>query len=409
MDRYIAEIVLSAPVYMPADERKVLGEPRYYGCQKAYWTIDFELDELGTRRPLGVRLTFQLEAMSLEAAEDAALVVGLRFAQVLAAYSGSPLPTPKLKRLARIGVSDGLFEQYDYYYLDGLEALPCVMLRPFNLEKLLLWFGGLNESAAYRLELAARWYGMSVGAQDPLDGYLAVWIGLESVGPTFGTRVHQSGPKAPCKVCGNQPGIHRDRGEAGIEHAIKEVAHELLKRRSLMDLKNLRNDIAHGRRPPQPLRLEAEGLLPDLQLTLIFAVLTAARPEASMQRSGKAILPRNFKVYPDARATVRSPVELIHHKPYFGEWLEVNRRFSQERSRLESDGQYIWGARTGIQVKGWIPDGVQLEKEYVIFARLGRSWENLDTDEEHPPIPVVSWRTLTLSPAWERHLSGQEN
>ena len=410
MYRYVTEIALPAPVYMRLDERKALGEPEYYGCRKAYWAIYSEMDDLGTPRPLGIRLIAELEAVNLESAEDTALQVGLRFSQVLATYSGSPLQSPRLNRLGRIGDSGGLFQQYDYYYLEGPDALPRVLLRPHGLERLLSWFGRLDEPTVYRLELAARWYGMSVGAQDPLDAFLAVWIGLESVGAVFGTRVHEKGPKVSCNICGNQAGINRDRGEAGIEHAIKEVTPELLAGRSLMDLKRLRSDIAHGLKPAQPLRLEAEKSLPDLQLALIFAILTRARPETSAPRSGRAILPRNFKIYPDARSGILSEMELINHKPFFGEWLDVQRRLSNQRSRLESDGNYIWGARTGIGVEGRVPTGSpELKREYVIFERMGRLWEDLESDEEHPAIPVVPWRATTLSSAWEHYLTGQDS
>lgn len=406
MDRYVAEIAIPAPVYMPVDERKALGHAQYYGCRRAYWRIHTELDNNGTPCPQGICLTAELEATNLEAAEDAALDMGLRFSQVLATYSGSPLQTPKLKRIGRVGGSDGLFEQFDYYYLEGPDALPRVLLRSYDLEKLLSWFGSLDEPTAYRLELAARWYGISAGAQDPLDGYLAVWIGLESVGPAFGTHAHQTGPKVSCQVCKNEPGIDRNKGEAGIEHSIKAVAPELLQRCSFNELKNLRNDIAHGVKPAQPLRLAAGESLPDLQLALIFAIITTARPDSYAPRSGRAILPRNFKVYPDARAAVRSQVELIYHRPYFGEWLEVDRRYSQQRSRIESDGSYIWGARTRVEVKGkFASESPEIAREYVIFNRMGRSWENLDTDDESPSIPVVPWRATTISPAWQHYLS----
>ena len=408
MEKYVAEIDLPAPVYMRFDGRRALSEPAYYGCLKGFWRIYFEMDDHGTPRPLGVRLTAELEAASLESAEDTALHIGHRFSQVLATYSGSPLPFPLLKRLGRIGNSQGLFEQFDYYYLVGLEALSRVFLRHYDLERLLSWFGKLDQPTAYRIELAGRWYGMSVGAQDPLDGYLAVWIGLESLGPAFGARVHPYGPKVSCNICGNPSGINRNKGEAGIKHAIKEVTPELLESRTLTDLKSLRNEIAHGLKPAGALRLEAEVVLPDLQLALIFGILTTARPETSAPRSGRAILPRNFKLYPDARSAVRSQVELINHKPHFGEWLDVDRRFSHERSRLEPDGSYVWGARTGIGVKGKAPTGApELEREYVIFERMGRSWESLESDDEHPAVPVVSWRTATLSAAWEHYLTGQ--
>jgi hypothetical protein len=409
MSRFVSEIAIPAPVYMPIGERRALSELEYYGCLRVYWTIHTELDDNGTPRPLGIGLTAELEATNLESAEDASLDLGLRFGQVLAVYSGSPLPTPKLVHLARIGPAGGLLEQYDYYYLDGAEALPRVMLRSYDLEKLLSWFGKLDEGTAYRLELAARWYGISVGAQDPLDGYLAVWVGLESVGPVFSNRLHPHGTKAPCTVCKNAAGVDRDRGQAGIEHAIKLVAPELLEGRSFATLKALRDAIAHGLKSAAALRLEVSEVLLDLQLVLIFVILSAARPDSSAQRSGRAILPREFKVYPDARAAVRSQVELIDHKPFFGEWLHVKRRNLWQRSRIESDGNYIWGAKTSVSVEAKIPQGAPgLQSEYIIFERRGRSWEHPDPDAEHPQIPVVLWRSSAVSAAWARYLLEEE-
>ena len=163
MARFVAEISLPAPVYMPIGERKPLGQIAHYGSKKAYWKMDTEMDSNGTPKPLGICLTMELEATDLETAEDAELDAGLRFSQVLAAYSGSPLQASKLTRVARVGESEGLLDQFNYYYLEGPDALPRVMLRPYQLENLLSWFGSLNERAAYPLELAARWYGMSVG------------------------------------------------------------------------------------------------------------------------------------------------------------------------------------------------------------------------------------------------------
>ena len=371
--------------------------------------MDYGTDENGTPRPLGICLTAELSAENLEAAEDAALDVGRRFSLVLSTYSGSPLQQPKLKRLGRIGDSKGLFEQFEYYYLEGADALPRVMLRSYDLEKLISWFGALDEQTAYRLELAARWYGISVGSEDPLDGYLAVWIGLESVGPAIGSHMHPNGPKVSCPVCQNESGIDRDRGKAGIEHSIKKVAPELLKIHTFEELKGVRDSIAHGGEPAEPLRFSAKGSLADLQLALIFSIITAARPESATPGAGRAILPRNFSVYPDGRAAVRSPVELIYHKPYYGEWLQVDRRYRDPKSRIESDGNYIWGAKIGVKVQGkFTSDSHNLVQEYVIFDRLGRSWQNLESDEELPSIPVITWRDIALSPAWQQYLLPQE-
>lgn len=407
VDRYVAELDIPAPVYMPAVQRKELGNPEYFGCLRAYWYVYFDTDSNGTKRPLGIRLTAEIEASGREEAEDKALNAGLRFAEVAAAYSGSPLWNPSLNRLGRVGASDGLLDQYNYYYLEGVEAYPRALLRPYDLERLLLWFSTSDQRTADRLSLAARWYGTSVGAEDPLDGYLSVWIGFESVGPTLGTRVHSFGPKASCKVCGNKAGIKRNNGEAGIEHAVKETAPELLDGRSLTDLKELRNQIAHGLSPASSLRPIVREFLPDLQLGLIFAILTVARPETSAPRSGRAILPRDFRPYPDARAMLRSAVELVNHRPFFGGWVQVKRRFIDSRSRVEADGNYVWGAKTGIETVAIIPNGAPaLEKSYVIFERRGRSWED-QSESDLPSIPVVPWRATPISPAWRRYLSAQ--
>lgn len=348
----MVELEIPAPVYMSVRERKALGNPEYYGCRRAYWSIYSRPDSHGIPEPKGLRLIAEFDAPDVEAAEDKAIdVIGLRFAQVLAAFSGSPLSSPRLVRLGRVGESDRLLEQLDYYYLEGALALPRVMLISYGLERLLGWFGELEQPDLSRLELAARWYGTSLGSQDPLDGYLSVWIGLESAGPILHKRVHKFGPKVRCATCENESGVDRDRRDAGIEHSIKTTAPELLTGRSLQELKDIRNGIAHGLRSADSLRPEAEELLPDLQLGLINAILTAARPDSSAPGSGKAMLPRDFKVYPDARHRALSDREL-DHQPFSGEWLQVDRRFDGEKSRLEDDGNYVWGAGVGIESLG---------------------------------------------------------
>ena len=406
MDRFVVDLYLPEPLHMRLGVRRALNEYQaaYLGCRRGYWENRWEMDELGITRPVGVRLVVEFEATNIEDAEDKALMVGLRFGQVVTVYAGSPLSVPRLERVARVGPREGVFEQYNYYYVEGPDALPQVQLLPDELERLLSWFAVLNERVHERLELAARWYGMSVGAQDPLDGYLSVWIGLESMGPVLNERVHPEGQRAACVVCGNQPG-RRDRGEAGIQHAIKQVAPELLEGRDLQDLANVRNDIAHGLEAAGSLRISADQLLADLQLALIFGIITAARPTTSAPGSGKAILPRDFKVYPDARNSVRSEVELVFHKPYFGEWIEVDRIFEDMRSRVEADGAYIWGAQTRIASKTTVAEAPQMTREYVIFERLGRRWTEVSIDDAHPSIPVVPWRIRPLSPAWQRYVS----
>ncbi len=394
---------------MNGETRKPIPDPEYYGIERGYWGVYTELDEFSTPKPLGIYLVIQFTSEHLEFAEDAALEVGIQFAQILAAYSGSPLPLPSLKRLARVGDADGTLEHHEYYYLDGRNALPHVMLEPERLDNLLKWVSVLKEESRDRLELAARWYGMCIGAADSLDGYLAAWIGLESVGPALDDRVHAAGPKAPCEVCANAAGVNRKRGDAGIEHAIKEVAPEVFVGRSLVDLKNIRNDIAHSLKSSTELRQDADTILPDLQLALIFAILTAVRPESSAPGSGHAQLPREFKPFPEGRHTTTSKVELLKHKPYFEEWLTVTREFQDESTHAEKDGNYVWGAQTLFKVQGYVPEeDLELEKTYCLFKRLGRKFEDKGTDSDLPNIPVIAWRDVPLTDAWQRYMSQAE-
>ena len=209
------------------------------------------------------------------------------------------------------------------------------------------------------------------------------------------------------EVCKNESGKRRKRGEAGIVHAINAVAPELLPRYAFQQLQQLRHDIAHGLEPADQLRPVAGESLPDLQLSLIFSLLTAARPDVSAPGAGRAILPRDFKVYPDARSSVRSQVKMINYQPYYGGWLPVGREYTEEKSRIESDGQYIWGSgiRTVVETT---TDFSELVSEYVIFERMGRSSNSLDADGDSRSIPLIPWRTTTVSAAWKYYL-GQES
>ena len=90
----------------------------------------------------------------------------------------------------------------------------------------------------------------------------------------------------------------------------------------------------------------------------------------------------------------------------FGGWFEIERKFDGERTRLGQDGNYVWGAKTLIKVTPPIPT---LKREYVIFDRLGRSWENLDTEPSLSQISVIPWRETPVTPAWARYQSEPES
>ena len=257
------------------------------------------------------------------------------------------------------------------------------------------------------IELAVRWYGMSVGSSDPLDGYLAAWIGLESVGPTLNHLYHTAGPKAPCTTCGNVAGEDRDRKIAGIEHMIRVTADELLDHRTMEDLENLRHDIVHALRPADKLRPISENLLPNVQLVLGVGILTALKPAPTSDVGWSAMLPRDYEVRPDARATLYSSVELVDHQSYSDGWIRAERTITEERSRCEPDGNYVWGGGVRVRWKVTLPtEAAQPKQQYVQFERSGRKLEVVRPAFGHSKLPQVEeapWRDRSIPQAWERY------
>jgi len=411
---YVAELLVPSALYASHGDRGAIPNPGGFGITRGYWRVHFQPDHLQTERPTGLMLTVQFVSEDRETAEDLAITVGLGLSEVISLYSGSPLTKLLLRRLARIGPADGILEQNEYIYHREMDNLPRIKVDTPEFTKILQWFGNLDAEEEYRSKLAARWYGMAVGASDPLDGYLAVWIGLESIGPAVDRRFHPSGPKVACQVCQNKAGEDRDRKTAGIDHAVRLVAPEILDSRSIDDLVNIRNQIAHGLAPANDLRSAAEELVPDLTLVLGVATLTAARPEEVKPGSGKAALPRDYETRPDARASLLSSVELVNHCPYYGGWIPFKREYVDEYSRTEPDGRYFWGAlRAGI---GWKPSvsspSPDLTKEYVEFKRLGSdfTFPSVELPESQPPpVPIGPWRVRPVSKAWERYLGNVQN
>lgn len=393
---YVAELAIPSALFTKSDERGRIPQPNAFGIVRGYWQPRLQRDHLGTNHSTGLTLTMEFVDRDREAAEDKALAVGLRLSAITSMYSGSPLSKPRLTRLARIGPNGGVLEQNEYFYLPDTLRLPRIKLDSLEFNRLLDWFGKVTSIDAYRLDLAARWYGVAVGASDPLDGYLATWIGLESIGPVVDKVFHPSGPKAVCTVCQNKVARDRDRGRAGIEHTAHIAAQKLLDTYSVEQLEKIRNQIAHGLAEMGSLRSVADKLLPDLLSVLGVATLTAARPEKDKPGLGKAARPRDYEFRPDARASLRSSVELLNHRPFFDEWIPVTRSYVKEGSRIEPDGLYVWGAQKTELT--WTPTVNQpvpaLVDEYIAFERLGHEFTVPETEaSEPPPTPREPWRT----------------
>ena len=253
-----------------------------------------------------------------------ALVAGYELSVLLATYLGSPLAMPELSKLAEIGQSGGIIEQRNYYYESAESGWTAVKITPGDLDILIRRVAAQPPLIRDALELAMRWYGMSVGADDPLDSYLAVWIGLEALGPAFNDRVHPAGCSQPCQKCGYSSGGQLARGDAELNHLFVMIAPELLEYGHLQDLKNIRNDIAHvsrivgDRGDVGEVRESATELFPDLMVCLAKAILTLASPRDAQPGGINSALPRDYKTHPTTMAWVRGNKEILALKPWFG-------------------------------------------------------------------------------------------
>ena len=78
-----------------------------------------------------------------------------------------------------------------------------------------------------------------------------------------------------------------------------------------------------------------------------------------------------------------------------------------EKSRCESDGRYVWGARVSIRWNVTVQPGAPTPiQDYVQFERRGHHSEDVEAragQTDLPPIPVGQWRESDVSPAWRRY------
>lgn len=400
---YVAEIFLPTSVFGRIGERMTVLHPENFGISRGYLRFQLGSDHLGTDRIVGVTLVAEVVAASRPRAEDAALSAAARLIELLSLYSGSPLEKPILRRLALTGNQGGLLEQHVYFYEGEPDNLPRIYLDFDELKRLVSWISNANEQDRDKVDLAARWYGMSVSAGDSLDAYLAAWIGLESIGAALDRKVHTSGAKARCPVCRNPAGIERDRKFAGIQHIMQITAPVLLDSFSVQQLASVRNQIAHGLTPARKLRATALRVVPDLHLCLGKAILTTLRPSGSRPGSGRLVLPRDFEKRPDAMASIVSRVELPDYEPFFGEWVELTRAYDEENSRVEADGTYVRGARVGVRIEVTVPHGAPKPRtRYQEFARKGHNFRTIA--DRGKRLPLRHWRYRPPTAAWSATL-----
>jgi hypothetical protein len=283
--RYIAEIAVRAEIHLSPRFHSVLPSPEYFGIRRGYWKVSTEEDHLGTSRCNGLLATIEFIAVDREIAEDISITVGEKLGQLAQFYGGSPIHSPTLNRLAEIGIHDGIIEQNIYAYLNERDRLRQITLKPYEFEKLLTRIGELELTIRQVLELAIRWHINSLSSNRSQDGYLAAWIGLEAIGPKLDDIYHPDGPRSACTVCGNPAGTKRDKKLAGIEHMIRVSAGELLEGKTVHDLAQIRNEIAHCLRSSDAMETLTNSILRDIQLSLAIGILTTADRGSEYRRS----------------------------------------------------------------------------------------------------------------------------
>ena len=335
MTSFIAEINIPIVCHMPPNKCHRLENPTYFGVKRGYWRLALRPDEIGNDKSSGIDLVMELNAESIEGAEDAALDAGKSLSLFFTVFAGQPSMSPLLNRLAEIGPSEGIIEQRKYYYESNGADLTTMEMTPWKFSSFLRRITQQPHETRALLEMAIRWYSIGITANDSLDSYFAFWIGLEALCESLAERYHPKGYES-CQLCQGasleaSKAIRRkkDIGDLlAINHLIVRVAHELLMQQSIVDLKNLRNFVAHPDRfirkgkSLDDVREEIKPLLQDIQLCLATAVLNLVNPP--QEDPGAVTLwgtPR-LESHPYGMVWLRSDTELDCYDPWSGKWVK---------------------------------------------------------------------------------------
>ena len=394
MSKYISEVKIRTGGYLPKNARTPLVNPEYFGICRGYWGVGLKKDSLGNDQTDGIVATLEYFANDFEEAEDTALSATKKLATFLAAYTGSPLEQPQLGRIALVGSLGGVVEQRDYYY-DESEARPLIKMVPDDLTALIRRAACKSSKEQTALETAIRWYGIATAAEEPPDAYLALWIGLEALGSDLNNRFHPNGEKAPCHTCKNIPGKKRKRAEAGIEHLIRRVAPQCLEHRSLQELKNIRNKIVHAGIPLTSVVETATELVHILLKSLAIAILEVAQHEWEDQTL-RLSEPKDHETRPSSMYQTCFRSESPYHKPWYGDWVPIERTWTLDSSEIRSSGMYERFTRNSFE-KHLLTDHPSTEPsfKFTIFPRKGIEYKEAEGGGE---IQLREWRKGITSP-----------
>ena len=386
--------------------RGVVPRPLPFGSERAYWRV-WQDDG----QAVGVLLTAEIIAVGFSDAESKALSTSRRLGLLLSLWSGSPVSTPRLIRMARVGAT-GLSAQRSYVYQGEVARFPSVPLDRHEFERMLLRYAELDAKRAEAIDRGLRWYSIAVGSSgDAATQYLACWVGLESVGAELNARYHPI-PRARCETCDSPAGEKRPGVEAGLHHLLRRAIPEVVAdREDYFRLAQIRHDIAHGLTEADAYEAAAEPRSPDLVLALGSALLTLFAPPSASPRAWRSYLPREYAPHPDAMAELEAEGDLPEHDPWTGGWVDLMVDLRRERTSAQDTGEPITRllplVRYGYQKP---PEQAEAKTGFVVYQRHGNISEDIDVPEvkESPhyrgPAPEEPWHPRPLTDAWARLL-----
>ena len=372
----------------------------------------FISDHLGTQQPVGIRVVAELFADSREDAETALLIGATSISTTLGFHTSSVIEIPTLERVAAVGMEDGLIVQSQYRY-HGAETSR-VRLSDSRVARLSERMLNMETLIRDRVGLSQRWYRVSISSEDPIDAFLAAWIGWEAIAANLNDAVHPTGPNPTCGVCENVATTGRGRSEAAYDHISSQVATSLRDSWKHDELELLRHGIAHGNGTAEDSREKVAPVVKDFQLVLAQGVLALLKRTPGLdgdEWSGRwsAALPRNMTTRPDVRYWARFDREILEYKPFYGGWIGFEDERINEHSHLSDDGFYTY--RTGIST---VWHGSEVTREIVErgcerYIRFGVDWRSVETGTDVDQCDEVAWHGETVPDSWRRVVEEAES
>lgn len=386
--------------YVETEVRSALPNPGGFGVKKGYWVARPPHEQSALEGYAELTLTILFANRTLKDSENHALRVGRMFSALTSAFGGYPLNPPRLHRVATVDISERLVSQHNYHYDNQLhESLgrPFEPITQHRYQRYLEFSTATSDNTKYRLQSAVHWYGIAVGADDPTVSYVAAWTGLECIGLVMDSRFHTQGPKASCRICGNEAGKDRDRTMAGIEHAFNSETIEPIEGFSHEKAHAIRNYAVHGLRESESLTQDCSEFVRYLIDLLSVSISTALTPpEYSEDSVVKSLVAGDYEFHPCSRASIKFTKGQTY--PYLNGWIQgyLSRKLRRgTRSKGKAD------LVVGIEYDWTLRDG---QREYVEsisyeeFKRLGSVEYPLN---DQPMAEFIQWRDRPSAPAWK--------